>query len=179
MPHIPEFDSAKGLAWPGATPFLAHFCAPNPSGLRRSLPATPAASYRAALRGLSAHLERELFDQAPASSKTNLGTRSFSNPPPIGKCTRKERERKAQHGDGAKHNPPRRDRPGIRRGERKHVPNRRSKKPAMPQLVNTRKAAEILGRSAVTLKRWRAEGVGPNWIELQGRVSYDVSVLLE
>ena len=53
------------------------------------------------------------------------------------------------------------------------------KKPAMPQLVNTRKAAEILGRSAATLKRWRAEGVGPNWIELHGRVSYDVNVLLE
>ncbi len=53
------------------------------------------------------------------------------------------------------------------------------KKPAMPQLVNTRKAAEILGRSTATLKRWRAEGVGPNWIELQGRVSYDVNVLLE
>jgi predicted site-specific integrase-resolvase len=53
------------------------------------------------------------------------------------------------------------------------------KKPAMPQLVNTRRAAEILGRSTATLKRWRAEGVGPNWIELQGRVSCDVSVLLE
>ncbi len=53
------------------------------------------------------------------------------------------------------------------------------KKTAMPQLVNTRKAAEILGRSTATLKRWRAEGVGPNWIELQGRVSYDVNVLLE
>ena len=53
------------------------------------------------------------------------------------------------------------------------------KKPVTPQLVNTRNAAEILGRSAATLKRWRAEGVGPNWIELQGRVSYDVNVLLE
>ena len=53
------------------------------------------------------------------------------------------------------------------------------KKPVMPQLVNTRRAAEILGRSTATLKRWRAEGVGPNWIELQGRVSYDVNVLLE
>jgi predicted site-specific integrase-resolvase len=53
------------------------------------------------------------------------------------------------------------------------------KKPVMPQLVNTRRAAELLGRSTATLKRWRAEGVGPNWIELQGRVSYDVSVLLE
>ena len=54
-----------------------------------------------------------------------------------------------------------------------------AKKPAMPQLVNTPKAAEILGRSPATLKRWRAEGIGPNWIELQGRVSYDVNVLLE
>ena len=53
------------------------------------------------------------------------------------------------------------------------------KKPAMPQLVNTRRAAEILGRSAATLKRWRYEGTGPNWIELEGRVSYDVNVLLE
>jgi len=53
------------------------------------------------------------------------------------------------------------------------------KKPAIPQLVNTHQAAEILGRSAATLKRWRAEGVGPNWIELQGRVSYDVNVLVE
>ena len=49
----------------------------------------------------------------------------------------------------------------------------------VPQLVNTRKAAEILGRSAATLKRWRHEGVGPNWIEIEGRVSYDVAVLLE
>jgi hypothetical protein len=54
-----------------------------------------------------------------------------------------------------------------------------TKKTTMPQLVNTAKAAEILGRSAATLKRWRAEGVGPNWIELRGRVSYDVNVLLE
>jgi hypothetical protein len=53
------------------------------------------------------------------------------------------------------------------------------KKPAMPQLVNTRKAADILGRSAATLKRWRYEGIGPNWIEMEGRVSYDVSVLLD
>jgi len=54
-----------------------------------------------------------------------------------------------------------------------------TKKPVMPQLVNSSRAAEILGRSTATLKRWRAEGVGPNWIDLQGRVSYDVSVLLE
>ncbi len=53
------------------------------------------------------------------------------------------------------------------------------KKPPLPQLVNTRKAAEILGRSPATLKRWRYEGVGPNWIEIEGRVSYDVAVLLD
>jgi predicted site-specific integrase-resolvase len=49
----------------------------------------------------------------------------------------------------------------------------------IPKLVDTREAAEILGRSAATLKRWRHEGIGPNWIEMEGRVSYDVSVLLE
>ena len=49
----------------------------------------------------------------------------------------------------------------------------------IPQLVDTRRAAEILGRSAATLKRWRCEGVGPSWIEIEGRVSYDVAVLLE
>jgi len=54
-----------------------------------------------------------------------------------------------------------------------------SKKPAVPQLVNTRQAAEILGRSVATLKRWRCEGIGPNWIEMEGRVSYDVTVLLD
>ena len=53
------------------------------------------------------------------------------------------------------------------------------KKPPLPQLVNTRTAAGILGRSPATLKRWRYEGVGPNWIEIEGRVSYDVAVLLD
>ena len=48
----------------------------------------------------------------------------------------------------------------------------------VPELVDTRKAAEILGRSMATLKRWRHEGIGPNWIEIEGRVSYDVDVLL-
>jgi hypothetical protein len=49
----------------------------------------------------------------------------------------------------------------------------------IPQLVNTRKAAEILGRSPNTLKRWRYEGVGPDYVEIEGRVSYDVAVLIE
>jgi len=49
----------------------------------------------------------------------------------------------------------------------------------IPELVDTHRAAEILGRSAATLKRWRCEGTGPSWIEIEGRVSYDVAVLLE
>jgi len=49
----------------------------------------------------------------------------------------------------------------------------------IPQLVNPKQAAEILGRSVNTLKRWRYERVGPDWVELEGRVSYDVKVLLE
>lgn len=53
------------------------------------------------------------------------------------------------------------------------------RKPSVPQLINTQRAAQMLGRSTATLKRWRHEGIGPNWIELEGRVSYDVAVLLE
>ena len=49
----------------------------------------------------------------------------------------------------------------------------------LPRLVNTRQAAEILGRSPATLKRWRYEGVGPRYVEMEGRVSYDVAVLIE
>jgi hypothetical protein len=49
----------------------------------------------------------------------------------------------------------------------------------IPELVDTRRAAEILGRAANTLKRWRAEGVGPDYIEIEGRVRYDVAVLLD
>ena len=49
----------------------------------------------------------------------------------------------------------------------------------IPRLVNTRKAAEILGRSPATLKRWRYEGIGPDYVEMEGRGSYDVAVLLE
>jgi hypothetical protein len=53
------------------------------------------------------------------------------------------------------------------------------KRSEIPELVDTAKAAKILGRSAATLKRWRCEGIGPNWIEIEGRISYDVNVLLE
>ncbi len=49
----------------------------------------------------------------------------------------------------------------------------------VPQLIGPIEAAKILGRSAATLKRWRYEGVGPDWIELEGRISYDLAVLVE
>jgi hypothetical protein len=49
----------------------------------------------------------------------------------------------------------------------------------LPELVDTHRAAQILGRSANTLKRWRAEGVGPDYVEIAGRVRYDVAVLVE
>jgi hypothetical protein len=42
MEHGPKLYAAKTVSWPGATPFFAHVCAPNPSGLRRSLPAMKA-----------------------------------------------------------------------------------------------------------------------------------------
>jgi Helix-turn-helix domain len=49
----------------------------------------------------------------------------------------------------------------------------------IPQLVATERAAEILGRSAATLKRWRCEGIGPEYVQIEGRVRYDLRVLLE
>jgi hypothetical protein len=49
----------------------------------------------------------------------------------------------------------------------------------LPQFVATKRAAEILGRSPETLKRWRYEGTGPQYVVFEGRVSYDVGVLLE
>ncbi len=54
-----------------------------------------------------------------------------------------------------------------------------AKEIAFPQLLNTREAAKLLGRSPATLKRWRHEGVGPDWIEIEKRVSYDREVLLK
>ena len=49
----------------------------------------------------------------------------------------------------------------------------------MPKLVATNRAAEILGRSPATLKRWRYQGTGPDYVEIEGRVRYDLHVLLE
>ena len=41
------------------------------------------------------------------------------------------------------------------------------------------RAAEILGRSPATLKRWRYEGIGPEYVEIGGRVRYDQDSVLE
>ena len=49
----------------------------------------------------------------------------------------------------------------------------------LPKLVAPACAAEILGRSPATLKRWRYEGTGPEYVEIEGRVRYDLHVLLE
>jgi predicted site-specific integrase-resolvase len=49
----------------------------------------------------------------------------------------------------------------------------------LPDLVDTRRAAAILGRSPNTLKRWRYEGIGPEYVEMEGRVRYDTAKLLE
>lgn len=43
--------------------------------------------------------------------------------------------------------------------------------------VTTDVAATIVGRSPNTLKRWRYEGVGPEYMFYRGRVRYDVGVL--
>lgn len=37
----------------------------------------------------------------------------------------------------------------------------------IPHLVNTRKAAELLGPLTATLTRWRFEGVGPAYVEIE------------
>jgi len=49
----------------------------------------------------------------------------------------------------------------------------------IPELVATRRAAQILGRSPATLKRWRYEGIGPDYVEFESRVRYDLRVLLD
>lgn len=55
----------------------------------------------------------------------------------------------------------------------------RSTQDSVPELVTTKEAAKILGRSPATMKRWRYLGIGPAWIEISGRVSYERKTLLE
>jgi predicted site-specific integrase-resolvase len=61
----------------------------------------------------------------------------------------------------------------------KHVQPTDASLSQLPRLINTPEAAKVLGRSPATLKRWRYEGTGPDWVEIEGRVRYDVAVLLE
>ena len=48
-----------------------------------------------------------------------------------------------------------------------------------PELVDAKEAAQLLRRPPSTLKRWRYDGVGPDWIVEEGKVMYDVAVLRE
>ncbi len=59
------------------------------------------------------------------------------------------------------------------------VPFVSSRRSPIPDLVDTRHAADILNKSVPTLKRWRYLGIGPDWIEMEGTIRYDVAVLLE
>jgi Helix-turn-helix domain len=45
------------------------------------------------------------------------------------------------------------------------------------RLMTTQEAADVLGRSLNTLKRWRYEGTGPAYVVIEGRVRYDQAVL--
>lgn len=47
------------------------------------------------------------------------------------------------------------------------------------KLISTKDAAEMLGKTANTLKRWRYEGIGPDYVEVEGTIRYDVAVLEE
>lgn len=43
-----------------------------------------------------------------------------------------------------------------------------------PEMVDTRKVAEILGMPEATIRYWRSTGTGPKWIKMGRRVWYDV-----
>jgi hypothetical protein len=47
------------------------------------------------------------------------------------------------------------------------------------ELVDSKAAAVILGRAANTLKRWRYEGIGPEFVAINDRPRYDLAVLHE
>jgi len=49
-----------------------------------------------------------------------------------------------------------------------------------PELINTAKAADVLGVRPQTLRLWRSRGTGPTYVRLhgtRGRVLYDVADL--
>jgi predicted site-specific integrase-resolvase len=46
-------------------------------------------------------------------------------------------------------------------------------------LLNQAEAAQLLGLSPNTLRRWRHEGRGPTWVRLEGAVRYAPEALDE
>ncbi len=50
---------------------------------------------------------------------------------------------------------------------------------AMPKLISTKQAAEMLGTTVGTLKSWRSRGLGPKWVKLGAAVRYDIEELLD
>lgn len=51
--------------------------------------------------------------------------------------------------------------------------------PASVQLVTEKHAAEMMATPAGTLRYWRHQGKGPNYVRLGGRVKYDVLEVIE
>lgn len=49
----------------------------------------------------------------------------------------------------------------------------------VPTLVKPDQAARMLGRSVDTLKRWRYEGIGPDYVVIEGRIMYDVQAIAD
>jgi Helix-turn-helix domain len=47
-----------------------------------------------------------------------------------------------------------------------------------PMLLTPEEAAEVLKRPVGTISRWRAEGVGPRYFKVGGRIRYDLGDLL-
>jgi hypothetical protein len=48
----------------------------------------------------------------------------------------------------------------------------------IPTLITPEQAAEMLQRPVGTINRWRAEGRGPRFYKLMGRVRYDADDVL-
>lgn len=49
----------------------------------------------------------------------------------------------------------------------------------MSTRLTTREAADYLRVSVSTMKRWRREGVGPDYLRIEGRISYEQTAIDE